>query len=153
MTDVGLCFNCRWMRSTANRRGSVFFRCARAEDDARYVRYPPLPVLSCPGYEEAMLFVVLMHYSQPLEAADPLRAAPLRHVEGSTRRGVFRALPLARTRRDSHNATRISVLWMMMNRQCGTAAMNVPNGSAASESSTAWSSASVSAIMKTSWDR
>ena len=91
MTEVGLCFNCRWMRSTANRRGSVFFRCARAEDDARYVRYPPLPVLSCPGHEEAMLFVVLMHYSQPLEAVDRIRAEHVRHVEGWAERGVFRA--------------------------------------------------------------
>jgi uncharacterized protein YciI len=91
MTDVGLCFNCRWMRSTANRRGSVFFRCARAENDTRYVRYPPLPVLSCPGYEEAMLFVVLMHYSQPLEAVDRIRAEHVRHVEGWAGRGVFRA--------------------------------------------------------------
>src|SRR5258708_35904538 len=79
------------MRSTANRRGSVFFRCASAEDEARYVRYPPLPVLSCPGYEEAMLFVVLMHYSQPLEAADRIRAEHVRHVEGRAERGAVRA--------------------------------------------------------------
>jgi len=91
MTDAGLCFNCRWMRSSANRRGSVFFRCARAEDDARYVRYPPLPVLTCPGYEETMLFVVLMHYSQPLEAVDRIRAEHIRHVQAWAERGVFRA--------------------------------------------------------------
>jgi uncharacterized protein YciI len=91
MTDAGLCFNCRWMRSGANRRGSVFFRCARAEDDARYVRYPPLPVLTCPGYEETMLFVVLMHYSQPLEAVDRIRAEHIRHVQAWAERGVFRA--------------------------------------------------------------
>lgn len=91
MTDVGLCFTCRWMRSTANRRGSVFFRCARAEDDARFVRYPPLPVQSCPGYEEAMLFVVLMNYSQPLEAVDSIRAEHIRHIESWAERGIFRA--------------------------------------------------------------
>ena len=91
MTDVGLCFTCRWMHSTANRRGSVFFRCARAEDDARYVRYPPLPVQSCPGFEEAMLFVVLMNYSQPLEAVDRVRPEHIRHLEAWAERGVVRA--------------------------------------------------------------
>ena len=92
MTDaVGLCFTCRWMRSTANRRGSVFFRCARAEDDARFVRYPHLPVRTCPGYEEAMLFVVLMHYSQPLEAVDRVRADHYRHLEAWAGRGIMRA--------------------------------------------------------------
>ena len=48
---VGLCRSCRWMRSVMNRRGSTFFRCARADTDARYPRYPALPVLECPGYE------------------------------------------------------------------------------------------------------
>jgi len=48
---VGLCATCRWMRMVTNRRGSVFYRCARADDDPRFVRYPPLPVLACPGYE------------------------------------------------------------------------------------------------------
>ncbi|HXI32947.1 MAG TPA: YciI family protein [Gemmatimonadales bacterium] len=91
MTDVGLCFTCRWMRSTANRRGSVFFRCARAEDDARYVRYPPLPVQSCPGFEEAMLFVVLMNYSQSLEAVDRVRPEHIRHLEAWAERGIVRA--------------------------------------------------------------
>src|SRR6266571_2112670 len=91
MTDVGLCFTCRWMRSTANRRGSVFFRCARAENDARFVRYPPLPVHSCPGYEEAMLFVVLMHYSQPLEAVDRVRPEHVRYLESWAGRGIIQA--------------------------------------------------------------
>jgi len=48
---VGLCATCRWMRTVTNRRGSVFYRCGRADDDPRFVRYPPLPVLTCPGYE------------------------------------------------------------------------------------------------------
>jgi hypothetical protein len=56
MTDpsdltVGLCATCRWVRIVTNRRGSVFYRCARADVDPRFVRYPPLPVLACPGYE------------------------------------------------------------------------------------------------------
>jgi hypothetical protein len=48
---VGLCATCQWMRTVTNRRGSVFYRCGRAESDPRFVRYPPLPVLTCPGYE------------------------------------------------------------------------------------------------------
>lgn len=48
---VGLCLDCRWMQAGHNRRGSTFYRCLRAETDARFTRYPPLPVLTCPGYE------------------------------------------------------------------------------------------------------
>lgn len=50
---VGLCFDCRWMRAATNRRGSTFYRCLKAETDPRFARYPPLPVLDCPGYERA----------------------------------------------------------------------------------------------------
>jgi hypothetical protein len=39
------------MRATTSRRGSTFYRCLRAETDDRFTRYPPLPVLACPGYE------------------------------------------------------------------------------------------------------
>lgn len=52
--EVGLCLTCRWARPVSNRRGSTFYRCARAETDPRFVRYPPLPVLSCSGYEKKM---------------------------------------------------------------------------------------------------
>jgi hypothetical protein len=48
---VGLCFTCRWARTVTNRRGSTFYRCARAESDPRFSRYPPLPRLACDGYE------------------------------------------------------------------------------------------------------
>ena len=57
---VGLCATCQWMRTVTNRRGSVFYRCGRADDDLRFVRYPQLPVLTCPGYE----------------VSDPLHEAP-----------------------------------------------------------------------------
>jgi hypothetical protein len=50
--DVGLCLTCHWMRVVTNRRGSAFYRCALAERDPRFVRYPPLPVLACAGYEQ-----------------------------------------------------------------------------------------------------
>ena len=58
---VGLCATCRWMSTVTTRRSSVFYRCARAEVDPRFVRYPPLPVLACPGYE----------FSNPLDHPSP----------------------------------------------------------------------------------
>jgi uncharacterized protein YciI len=88
---VGLCFICRWKRPSTNRRGSTFFRCARAETDPRFLRYPPLPVRACVGYEEAMFFVVLVHYTAPLEAVDAIRPAHIEHLERHAREGVFHA--------------------------------------------------------------
>jgi hypothetical protein len=49
--EIGLCATCRSARIVTNRRGSVFYRCLRADTDPRFVKYPPLPVLRCPGYE------------------------------------------------------------------------------------------------------
>jgi len=49
--DVGLCAECKHARVQRNARGSEFWRCLRAETDARFERYPRLPVSQCPGYE------------------------------------------------------------------------------------------------------
>ena len=49
--DVGLCGTCRHARVQATKRGSRFWRCQRAETDARFARYPALPVRACPGHE------------------------------------------------------------------------------------------------------
>jgi hypothetical protein len=35
----------------ASARGSEFWRCARSDDDARFRKYPPLPVRECAGHE------------------------------------------------------------------------------------------------------
>jgi hypothetical protein len=51
MIDPGLCGNCLHGRTTGNRRGSTFFLCRLAESDARFPRYPALPVIRCPGHE------------------------------------------------------------------------------------------------------
>jgi uncharacterized protein YciI len=93
---VGLCLTCRWKRVSLNRRGSRFFRCARAETDARFVRYPQLPVRSCQGYEESMLYVVLMHYTKPLDQVDAVRPAHNAHLERHAAQGTV----LAWARRD-----------------------------------------------------
>jgi hypothetical protein len=49
---VGLCSHCRNARVQASARGPRYWRCARADRDARYLRYPPLPVRTCPGHDE-----------------------------------------------------------------------------------------------------
>ena len=47
--EVGLCTDCRHRRIQRGER-SVFIRCALAESDPAFARYPRLPVLSCDGY-------------------------------------------------------------------------------------------------------
>jgi hypothetical protein len=39
------------VRALRSARGSEFYLCKRAEHDARFAKYPRLPVLECPGYE------------------------------------------------------------------------------------------------------
>lgn len=46
---AGLCAGCAHARVQRNDRGSEFLRCAKAESDPRYRKYPPLPVLRCEG--------------------------------------------------------------------------------------------------------
>jgi hypothetical protein len=45
----GLCATCEHLRLLASPR-SVFVRCGLTEVDADFVRYPPLPVVTCRGY-------------------------------------------------------------------------------------------------------
>jgi hypothetical protein len=49
--QAGLCASCRHARIQQSARGGRFWRCARAEHDPRFRRYPPLPVRQCPGHE------------------------------------------------------------------------------------------------------
>ncbi len=48
---IGLCGDCRYTRQLVSGKGSQFFYCTRAETDARYTKYPALPVTSCGGFE------------------------------------------------------------------------------------------------------
>jgi len=50
-TQPGLCRTCEHLRLASAR--SVFVRCGLADTDPGYLRYPPLPVTSCPGYRPA----------------------------------------------------------------------------------------------------
>jgi len=51
MERAGLCASCRHARAVKSARGSEFWLCQRSRSDARYPKYPPLPVLRCLGYE------------------------------------------------------------------------------------------------------
>src|ERR1700716_2584825 len=48
---AGLCTNCRHARRVQSGRGSGFVRGWPALSDARFEKYPRLPVLACAGYE------------------------------------------------------------------------------------------------------
>jgi hypothetical protein len=48
---IGLCAECAHARVQQSARGSTFWRCGRADDDARFRKYPPLPVRECAGHE------------------------------------------------------------------------------------------------------
>jgi len=50
MPDAGLCERCLHSRRVGSARGSEFLLCLLHERDARYAKYPRLPVLRCPGY-------------------------------------------------------------------------------------------------------
>jgi hypothetical protein len=49
---AGLCDSCRHQRIVKTTRGSRFSLCERSRTDPAYPRYPRLPVLRCPGFEE-----------------------------------------------------------------------------------------------------
>jgi hypothetical protein len=50
--EAGLCETCRHVAVVQSDRGSTFLRCERAKTDPVYPKYPRLPVLRCPGWEE-----------------------------------------------------------------------------------------------------
>ncbi len=51
---AGLCADCVHARSVESSRGSVFLLCELSRSDPRFAKYPPLPVLSCPGYQKKL---------------------------------------------------------------------------------------------------
>jgi hypothetical protein len=50
--SAGLCESCAHQRVVRNTRGSSFSLCERSREDPAFARYPRLPVLACPGYEQ-----------------------------------------------------------------------------------------------------
>jgi len=49
--NAGLCETCAFHRVIRSDRGSIFYLCERSFTDARFLKYPRLPVLQCAGYE------------------------------------------------------------------------------------------------------
>jgi len=47
---VGLCGTCQHARRIESDRGSVFYLCELSASDAKFPKYPALPVLRCSGY-------------------------------------------------------------------------------------------------------
>ncbi len=50
---AGLCDRCRHQQLVRTGRGSEFSLCRLHKTDPRFRKYPPVPVLRCPGFESA----------------------------------------------------------------------------------------------------
>src|SRR5690606_27824258 len=51
--SIGLCRACEHARVIAHPRGGdPYWRCGLADRDARFRKFPPLPVRACDGFEE-----------------------------------------------------------------------------------------------------
>jgi hypothetical protein len=48
-----LCARCLHLRTTENKRGSVFMLCDRNRTEEVFPKYPPQPVQRCAGFEPA----------------------------------------------------------------------------------------------------
>ncbi len=49
----GLCPGCVHVRIVESANGSRFLMCGLAKEDERFPKYPPQPVLRCPGHEQS----------------------------------------------------------------------------------------------------
>jgi len=46
----GLCADCQYARHVESAKGSQFLLCGLSQSDARFPKYPRVPVFSCAGY-------------------------------------------------------------------------------------------------------
>ena len=51
LVRVGLCTRCRHARAIRSARDSEFWLCERSKFDARFAKYPRLPMHACGGFE------------------------------------------------------------------------------------------------------
>jgi hypothetical protein len=51
IASPGLCRDCRNARIITGRQGSRFYLCRLAATNPRFVKYPPIPVTWCTGYD------------------------------------------------------------------------------------------------------
>ena len=52
--NASLCQSCSWTRVVTSARGSKFLLCRQSQDDSRFTKYPPQPIVRCSGYEQAL---------------------------------------------------------------------------------------------------
>ena len=52
MVNPGLCASCSHAEVVTSARKSVFSLCRLSFEDSRFPKYPPLPVIACPGYDK-----------------------------------------------------------------------------------------------------
>jgi hypothetical protein len=50
---LGKCADCIHAQQIASSKASTFLLCGLSKTDARFPKYPRLPVLSCSGYQKA----------------------------------------------------------------------------------------------------
>ena len=50
LARVGLCAGCRHARVIRSAKSSEFWLCELSKTDARFNKYPPLPVRACRGF-------------------------------------------------------------------------------------------------------
>ena len=48
---AGLCQTCAHMQVVPGARGAAFYLCRRSKTDARFPRYPAIPVIACAGFQ------------------------------------------------------------------------------------------------------
>jgi hypothetical protein len=46
-----LCLSCAWMRLITSGTGSQFYLCRKSQEDPRFAKYPPQPIVKCSGYQ------------------------------------------------------------------------------------------------------
>jgi hypothetical protein len=51
LAPVGLCVTCRHAETVESSRGATFWLCRLSSTDARFPKYPRLPVVVCRGHE------------------------------------------------------------------------------------------------------
>jgi hypothetical protein len=51
LVRVGLCALCRHARAIRSAKDSEFWLCERSQRDARFAKYPRLPMHACEGFE------------------------------------------------------------------------------------------------------
>ena len=49
---IGLCAACCHVKVIKSSKGSFFIMCELAKTDKRFSKYPALPVLYCPGFDQ-----------------------------------------------------------------------------------------------------